>query len=121
MGIDNYAPRTGRTICEDGSVANIADLLKEISGKLAGGTQAIVDNITLIPSGWSSGQYVIANTNIKATSVIYFAPAKTITGAEYDAVAAAKLIEANMVAGSLTIQALGTVPVISVPIAMIIM
>ena len=76
--------------------------------------------VTLSAASWSSGNYTISNASITSGSVITITPSSTITVAQYDAIAGAKIIENSISAGQVILKALGTVPTIDCPVVLII-
>ena len=123
MNIEEFSPKTGRVIKEDGTIVNIADLLEQIAESgigVATGVETTIVNITVLSTDWADTKCIILNDKIKDDSVIYLAPPTGITAVDYDIVAIAKLTEYTIAAGSLTIQALGTVPTTDITVTMII-
>lgn len=75
----------------------------------------------LLSTGWSTDTYTISNEYILPDPYnCRLECDPTITTAQYDAVAKAKIIGITQVSGSITIKALGDVPTIDIPIKLII-
>ncbi len=68
--IDKYAPVTGRTICEDGTIVNSGDLLKGISpGKTKG--DATVLDLTAVTSIELAAQTTAVDITVDAAVDVY--------------------------------------------------
>ena len=75
---------------------------------------------TLNASSWSSSQYTVSNSAIKATSVVELLPASSITKEQYEALAGAMIVGGTQAAGSIKLKALGDVPTINIPVTFIV-
>lgn len=71
----------------------------------------------LFPELWENNEYHIQSEHIIATNYICLDMARQITEEEYDALAAAKIINTEQTNGEIVIKALGEVPQITIPIA----
>ena len=88
---------------------------------LGGGGQPITKQITLFAASWSSRQYVINDSDIKATSIILFdAPVGTDL-TDYSMLQGAVIVAASQTDGQLVLQALGIVPTSDLDVALAIL
>ena len=76
-------------------------------------------NFTLYAETWNKGTYTITNELITSTSNQEIVTAVGITAEQYMALSAAMIVDGGQSAGSLTLQALGKVPTIDIPIRII--
>lgn len=86
----------------------------DIAGK------SIAINHNLLSVGWSEGEYTFEDERIEADSYIEFAPQNTATAEQITAIQKANIICKTQVAGSITLEALGEVPTVNVPVVFII-
>lgn len=81
-------------------------------------------SLTLASGSWSSATpptQTITATGVTASSNIVVGIAPGITGAQYDAAAAAKLVCTAQGANSITVTAYGTEPTENIPISVVIL
>lgn len=94
------------------------ELEEKIPQDIPGKSVAI--NHTMVATGWSDGTYTFTDERILADSYVEFAPQNTTTAEQITAIQKANIICKVQAAGSLTLQALGEVPSIDVPVVFII-
>ena len=82
----------------------------------------IINTTTLTSANWSNSTYTITGlAGVTATSTQVILPTTTMTQAQYEAFAAAEVIDNGQSTGSITITALGTVPTIDIPIRIMVL
>lgn len=88
--------------------------------QVIGGVTMTVKTLTLSSASWSSGQYIISDTDITADAVVILTTQAGVTADQYNALAAAQIVGGTQSACSIVLVALGTVPTIDLPITLII-
>lgn len=83
-------------------------------------TAKSVIDVTLATASWSSGTYTITDSAIDPDRIMALTYPATLTSAEYTALQDAQIRVTAVSAGSMTLQALGTVPTTAIPIQIVI-
>ena len=98
---------------------NVQDAITELAG-MATTINTYTKTVTLSAANWSTNNYTINDSDIKADSDIYLNVPSNVTQQQYDALAYANIVPVSQTAGNVYIKALGTVPTIDIPIEMVI-
>ena len=98
---------------------NVQDAITELAG-MTTTINTYTKTVTLSAANWSTNNYTINDSNIKADSDIYLNVPSNVTQQQYDALAYANIVPVSQTAGNVYIKALGTVPTIDIPIEMVI-
>lgn len=80
----------------------------------------IKKNVTLSASSWSSDTYTISDSDITASNVVTLTYPVSTSASDYTALQDADIRATAQAAGSLTLQALGTVPTSDLTITLVI-
>ena len=77
-------------------------------------------NVTLLASGWNNGSYTITNSLITANNVVTITYPTGTSIADFQIIGKALIMHTAQAVGSITIEALGTVPTSDITIQLII-
>lgn len=100
---------TNNVISADSTIARVADL-----------PTIIEKNVTLAAASWSGDAYTITDSDITATATIFLTYPVSTSASDYTALQNAQIRPTAQAAGSISLQALGTVPTSDLTITLVI-
>ena len=99
---------------------SVSALQTEMAETIAAYHTPVTYTFALSASGWVDNVYTIEHEKITATNMNTLSPAVGISSAQLSSLQAANIVDNGQEIGKLYIMAMGTVPIIDIPVRLII-